>query len=62
VKDEIPEQQPKRSPMEPHPEQDDQPEDGTGGRGGVIAAVVIGAIFLILVALHLAGGMSLHGS
>jgi hypothetical protein len=48
--------------MEPHPEQDDQPEDGTGGRGGVIAAVVIGAIFLILVALHLAGGMSLHGS
>jgi hypothetical protein len=46
--------------MEPHPDQEDQPQAGTGSRGGVIAAVVIGAIFLILVALHVAGAMSLH--
>jgi hypothetical protein len=30
-------------------------------RGAVIAAVVVGGI-LVLVALHLAGGISLHGS
>jgi hypothetical protein len=48
--------------MDPHPDQEDQPEAGTGGRGGVIAAVVIGAVFLILVVLHLVGAMSFHGS
>jgi len=48
--------------MEPHPDQEEQPEAGTGGRGGVIAAVVIGGIFLILVVLHLVGAMALHGA
>jgi hypothetical protein len=45
--------------VEPHPEQEDQPEPRTG-RGGVVAAVVIGAIFLVLVLLHVVGAMSLH--
>ena len=45
---------------EPHPDRDEQPEAGTGSRGGLVAAVVIGAIFLIIVVLHLAGAMSLH--
>jgi hypothetical protein len=30
-------------------------------RGPILAAVVIGAILLILIALHLVGAMSLHG-
>jgi hypothetical protein len=47
--------------VEPHPEQEEDPAVRAGGRGGVIVAVVLGAIFLILVALHLAGAMSLHG-
>ena len=42
--------------MEPHPDRDEQPEARTGSRGRVIAAVVIGAIFLIVVVVHLAGG------
>lgn len=46
--------------MKPHPDQDDQPEARTDGRGGAIAGVVIGGIFLILVVLHLVGAMSLH--
>jgi hypothetical protein len=46
--------------MEPHPDQDEQPEPGSGSRGGVIAGVVIGGVFLILVVLHLVGAMSLH--
>jgi hypothetical protein len=46
--------------MEPHPDQDEQPEAGTGSRGGVIAAVVIGAILLVIVVLHVVGAMSLH--
>jgi hypothetical protein len=46
--------------MEPHPDQDDQPEAGTRSRGGLIAAVVVGGIFLILVVLHVFGAMSLH--
>jgi hypothetical protein len=46
--------------MEPHPDQEEQPEAGTRSRGGVVAAVVVGAIFMILVVLHLAGSMSLH--
>ena len=46
--------------MEPHPDQDDQPEAGTGSRGGAIAAVVVGGIFLVIVVLHLTGSMSLH--
>jgi hypothetical protein len=33
-----------------------------GDRDRMIAAVVIGAIVVILVALHLAGAMSIHGS
>ena len=48
--------------MEPHPDQEEQPEAGTAGRGGVIAAVVIAAVITILIALHLVGAMSLHGS
>jgi hypothetical protein len=48
--------------MEPHPDNEEQPAAGAGKRGGVIAAVAIGAIFLILVVLHLVGAMSLHGS
>jgi hypothetical protein len=46
--------------MEPYPDQDDKPEAHSGSRGGVIAAVVIGVIFLVLVVLHLTGGMALH--
>jgi hypothetical protein len=48
--------------MEPYPDREEQPEPGTTTRGGVIAAVVIGAILLILVALHLLGAMTLHGA
>ena len=48
--------------MEPHPDQEQQREAGATGRGGVVAALVIGGILLIIVALHLAGAMSLHGS
>lgn len=47
--------------MEPHPDQEEQP-DRAGGRGGLIAAVVIAAVVTILIALHLIGAMSLHGS
>jgi hypothetical protein len=46
--------------MEPYPDQDDQPEARTGNRGRVIAAVVIGGILLVLIVLHLTGGMALH--
>jgi hypothetical protein len=48
--------------MEPHPDQDEQPEADIGSRGRVIGAVIIGAVLLIVVALHLLGAMSLHGS
>jgi hypothetical protein len=48
--------------MEPHPEHEDRPEAGSEGHGPVIAVVVIGAIFLILVVLHLTVGMSPHGT
>jgi hypothetical protein len=49
--------------MEPHPEREDLPEARRDGRGTVIAAVIIGAIFLILVVLHLlTGGISPHGT
>lgn len=48
--------------MDPHPDKEEQPEAGTGGRGGLIAAVVIAAGVTILIALHLIGAMSLHGS
>lgn len=48
--------------MEPHPDKDERPEAGTGGRGGLIAAVVIGAILLIVIVLHLTVGLSPHGS
>ena len=47
--------------MDPHPDQEEQSEAGTNNRGRVIAAVVVGAIFLVLIVLHLAGAMSLHG-
>lgn len=46
--------------MKPHLDQEDQPEARTEGRGGAIAGVVIGGIFLLLVVLHLFGAMSLH--
>jgi hypothetical protein len=46
--------------MEPHPDQD-EPEAPSGSRGGVIAAVVIGGVFLIIVVLHLTVGVSPHG-
>jgi hypothetical protein len=45
---------------EPHPDREERPEAGTDSRGELVAAVVIGAIFLIVVVLHLAGAMSLH--
>jgi hypothetical protein len=48
--------------MESHPEQEERPEGRTGGGGGVIVAVVIAAVITILIALHLIGAMSLHGS
>jgi len=48
--------------MDPHPEQDDRAEPQGGGRGGVIAVVVIAAILIAIVAIHLAGGMAVHGS
>ena len=48
--------------MEPHPEHEDRPEAGSEGHGPVIAVVVIGAIFLILVVLHLTVGMPPHGT
>jgi hypothetical protein len=48
--------------MDPHPEQDEQAEAVTPGRGGLITAVIIGAVVLILVVLHLIGAMALHGS
>jgi hypothetical protein len=51
-----------RSAIEPYPEHDDRPEAGSGSRGRVIAAVVIGAVILILVVLHLTGAMSPHGA
>ena len=51
-----------RSTVEPHPDQEEQPDARTDGRGGVIAAVVIAAVVTILIVLHLVGAMSLHGS
>lgn len=48
--------------MKPHPDQEDRPEPGTGGRGGIVAAVVIGVIAAIFVVLHLVGAMALHVS
>jgi hypothetical protein len=48
--------------MEPHPDQEDRPEPETGGRGGIVAAVVIGAIVVVFVVLHLVGAMALHAS
>jgi hypothetical protein len=48
--------------MEAHPEHEDRPEAGSDGHGPVIAALVIGTIFLILVVLHLTVGMSPHGT
>jgi hypothetical protein len=47
--------------MDPHPDREDQPEARTGSRGTVIAAVVIGAILLLVVVLHLTTGVSPHG-
>ena len=47
--------------MEPHPDRDEQPDTRPGGRSGVVAAVVIGALLLIIVVLHLATGFSPHG-
>jgi hypothetical protein len=47
--------------MEPYPDREEQTEAGTGIRGWVIAAVVIGGIFLVVVVLHLTVGISPHG-
>ena len=47
--------------MDPHPDREDQPEPRTPGRGGLITAVIIGAVVLILIVLHLVG-VALHGS
>ena len=52
---------PEGKQLPPHPEREEEPEAPEVGRGGVIAAVVIGAIFLILVALHLTGAVPSHG-
>jgi hypothetical protein len=46
--------------MDPHPDRDEQSEARSGSRGGVIAAVVIGAIFLVIIVLHLTVGISPH--
>jgi hypothetical protein len=46
--------------MEPHPDREEQPEARPDSRGGIIAAVIIGTIFLIVVVLHLTGSMALH--
>ena len=48
--------------MDPYRDNDQEPEPPTGNRGGVVAAIVIGAIVLVIVVLHLTGGMALHGS
>jgi hypothetical protein len=48
--------------MDPHPDQEERPEGGTEGRGGLIAAVVIAAVVTLLIVLHLVGAMSLHGT
>jgi hypothetical protein len=46
--------------MEPHPDQDEQPEARTPSRGAIVAAIVIGLVFLVIVVLHLTGAMALH--
>jgi hypothetical protein len=46
--------------MQAHRDQDNQPEVRRSGRRKVIAAVVIGAILLVIVVLHLTAGMALH--
>lgn len=46
--------------MDPHPDREERSEAPAGGRGRVVVAVVIGAIFLAVVALHLFGGISPH--
>jgi hypothetical protein len=48
--------------MDPHPDREEQPESRTEGRGGLVAAVVVGAVITLLIVLHLVGAMSLHGS
>jgi hypothetical protein len=48
--------------MEPHPDQDEQPEPRSSNRGGLIAAIVVGAIVLIFVVFHLVAALSLHGA
>jgi hypothetical protein len=48
--------------VDPHPDHDDRPEPRSGGRSGVVAVVVIAAILIAVVAVHLAGGMAVHGS
>jgi hypothetical protein len=48
--------------MEPHPDQDDQPEPRSSNRGGLIAGIVIGVVVVIFVVLHLVAALSLHGA
>jgi hypothetical protein len=47
--------------MEPYPDRDEDPDVRSSSRGGIIAAVVIGGIFIIVVVLHLTAGISPHG-
>jgi hypothetical protein len=47
--------------MEPHPDQDESPDARGPSRGAIIAAVIVGGLFLVIVVLHLAASMSLHG-
>ena len=43
--------------MEPYPDQEEELREGrAGSRGRVMVAVIIGAILLIVVVVHLAGG------
>ena len=50
--------------MDPHPDRDEQPPDRTSERGPLIVLIVIGALVVIVVALHLFGaiGGSPHGA
>jgi hypothetical protein len=46
--------------MEPYPDDEEQAEGERRSRSGVVIAVVIGAIFLVILVVHLTGGMALH--
>ena len=48
--------------MDPHPDQEEEPEPRTDSRAGAIVAVVIAGVLLIIVVLHIVGAMQLHSS